>query len=109
MIPGEESLGNITAVNYNTGKIEWQVKTPEPMIGGVLVTSGGLCSPVRQWKVRAYNYSTGKGCGIPRRRRCQRAPFAYMVGAKQYIVVGAGGNAQIDSKRGNNIIAFTVD
>jgi hypothetical protein len=24
-------------------------------------------------------------------------------------VVGAGGNTQIDFKRGNNIIAFTVD
>ena len=32
-----------------------------------------------------------------------------MAGGKQYIVVAAGGNVQIDSKRGNNIIAFTVD
>ena len=31
------------------------------------------------------------------------------VDGKQYIVVGAGGNTQIDFKRGNNIIAFTVD
>jgi hypothetical protein len=32
-----------------------------------------------------------------------------MVGDKQYIVVGAGGNVQIDAKRGNNIIAFSLD
>jgi glucose dehydrogenase len=32
-----------------------------------------------------------------------------MVGGKQYIVVGAGGNVQINFKRGNNIIAFTLD
>ncbi len=36
-------------------------------------------------------------------------PITYAVDGKQYIVVGAGGNTQIDFKRGNNIIAFTVD
>jgi outer membrane protein assembly factor BamB len=41
-IPGETQAGNITAVDYNTGKIKWQVKTPEPMIGGILATAGGL-------------------------------------------------------------------
>ena len=29
--------------------------------------------------------------------------------AYEVIVVGAGGNAQVDAKRGNNIIAFTLD
>ena len=47
IIPGEESFGNVTAVNYNTGKIAWQVKTPQPMIGGILATSGGLSSPAK--------------------------------------------------------------
>jgi glucose dehydrogenase len=42
VIPTEAQAGNITAVNYNTGKIKWQVKMPEPMIGGILATAGGL-------------------------------------------------------------------
>ena len=42
VIPSEEQSGNITAVDYNTGKIRWQVKTPQPMIGGILATAGGL-------------------------------------------------------------------
>src|SRR5215470_6861767 len=42
VIPGEEQSGNITAVDYNTGKIRWQIKTPQPMIGGILATAGGL-------------------------------------------------------------------
>jgi hypothetical protein len=29
--------------------------------------------------------------------------------SRQYIVVGAGGNTQIDFLRGNNIIAFSLD
>jgi alcohol dehydrogenase (cytochrome c) len=32
-----------------------------------------------------------------------------MVGGKQYIVVGAGGNTQVDFHRGNNIIAFSLN
>src|ERR1700728_3013554 len=77
VIPSEAQGGHITAVNYDTGKIT------------------------------AYNSSNGKelwsfhaGAGV------NAPPSSYMVGGKQYIVVGAGGNAQIDFHRGNNIIAF---
>jgi alcohol dehydrogenase (cytochrome c) len=110
-IPGEKQSGNITAVNYNTGKIKWQVKTPEPMIGGILATAGGLVfTGEGNGKFAAYNSSNGKelwsfraGAGV------NAPPSSYMVGGKQYIVVGAGGNTQVSFKRGNNIIAFTLD
>ena len=36
-------------------------------------------------------------------------PSSYAIDGKQYVIVGAGGNAQINSKRGNNIIAFTIE
>ena len=39
---GEEQAGNVTAVNIDTGKIAWQAKTAQPMIGGALTTAGGL-------------------------------------------------------------------
>src|SRR5580658_2731822 len=111
IIPGEESFGNVSAVNYNTGKIAWQVKTPQPMIGGILATSGGLLftGEANGW-FKAYDASTGKvlwqfqtGAGV------NAPPSSYMVDGRQYVVVGSGGNAQIDSKRGNNIIAFTIE
>src|SRR5450631_2610947 len=110
-IPGEAQAGNITAVDYNTGKIKWQVKTPEPMIGGILATAGGLVfTGEGNGKFAAYNSSTGKelwsfhaGAGV------NAPPSTYMVGGKQYIVVGAGGNTQVDFHRGNNIIAFTLN
>ena len=35
-------------------------------------------------------------------------PASYTVGGKQYIVVAAGGNVQLDFKRGNNIFAFSL-
>jgi alcohol dehydrogenase (cytochrome c) len=111
VIPTEQQSGNITAVNYNTGKIKWQVKTPEPMIGGILATAGGLVfTGEGNGKFAAYDSSDGKelwsfraGAGV------NAPPSSYMIADKQYIVVGAGGNTQLDFKRGNNIIAFTLD
>jgi len=111
VIPSEEQWGNVTAVDYNTGKIKWQVKTPQPMIGGILSTAGGLVftGEGNGW-FRAYDAKTGKvlwsfqaGAGV------NAPPSTYTIGGKQYIAVAAGGNVQLDYKRGNNIIAFTLD
>jgi len=111
VIPTEEQSGNITAVDYNTGKIRWQVKTPQPMIGGILATAGGLVfAGEGNGRFRAYDAKDGKvlwtfnaGAGV------NAPPSSYAVDGKQYIVVAAGGNVQIDYKRGNNIIAFTLE
>ena len=111
VIPGEEQSGNVTAVDYNTGKIGWQVKTPQPMIGGIMATAGGLVftGEGNGW-FRAYDAKDGKvlwsfqaGAGV------NAPPSSYTVDGKQYIVVAAGGNVQLDFKRGNTIIAFTAD
>ncbi len=111
VIPTEVSFGNVTAVNYDTGKIKWQVKTPQPMMGGPLATAGDLVfvGEANGW-FRAYNAESGKvlwsfqmGAGV------NAPPSAYSLDGKEYIVVGAGGNTQIDFKRGNNIVAFTLD
>jgi PQQ-dependent dehydrogenase (methanol/ethanol family) len=111
VIPTEPSFGNVTAVDYNTGRIAWQVRTPDPMIGGILATAGGLVFTGEAGGLfKAYDSSSGNvlwqfqaGAGV------NAPPSSYEVGGKQYVVVGAGGNAQIDSKRGNAIIAFTLD
>ncbi len=111
VIPGSDQFGNVTAVDYNTGKIKWQKKTPQPMIGGTLATAGGLVYTGEGdgW-FRAYDAENGDvlwsffaGAGV------NAPPAAYSVDGKEYVVVGAGGNTQLDFRRGNNIIAFTVD
>jgi len=111
IIPGSSQFGNVTAVDYNTGKIKWQVKTPEPMIGGILATGGGVvfAGESNGW-FKAYDAKSGgilwkfhAGAGV------NAPPSSYMVGGKQYVVVAAGGNVQVDSKRGNSIVAFTLD
>jgi alcohol dehydrogenase (cytochrome c) len=110
-VPGGVQTGNVTAVDYNTGKIKWQAKTPQPMIGGILATAGGVVfAGEASGQFKAYDATSGKvlwqfqaGAGV------NAPPSSYAVDGKQYVVVGAGGNVQIDSKRGDSIIAFTLD
>ena len=110
VIPTEEQWGNVTAVDYNTGKIRWKVKTEQPMIGGILATAGGLVfTGEGNGLFKAYDSETGSvlwkfqaGAGV------NAPPSSYTVNGKQYIVVAAGGNTQLNYKRGNNIIAFTL-
>jgi len=87
------------------------VKTPQPMIGGILATAGGVvfAGESNGW-FKAYDSRNGKilwqfqaGAGV------NAPPSSYTVGGKQYVVVAAGGNVQVDSKRGNSIIAFTTE
>ena len=110
VIASEEQWGNVTAVDYNTGKIRWKAKTQQPMIGGILATAGGLAfAGEGNGLFKAYDSATGNvlwqfqaGAGV------NAPPSSYTVNGKQYIVVGAGGNVQLNYKRGNNIIAFTL-
>lgn len=107
---GEEQWGNVTAVNIDTGKIAWQAKTAQPMIGGALATAGNLvfAGEGNGW-FKAYDAKTGKvlwqfqcGAGV------NAPPVSYSVNGKQYIAVAVGGNSQMDFKRGNSVFVFAL-
>ena len=110
VIPSEEQWGNVTAVDHNTGKIRWKVKTQQPMIGGILATAGGVVfTGEGNGLFKAYDSATGSvlwsfqaGAGV------NAPPVSYTVDGTQYIAVAAGGNVQLNYKRGNSIIAFTL-
>lgn len=109
-IPGEEQFGNVAAVNVDTGKVVWKARTDQPMIGGALATAGNLvfAGEGNGW-FKAYDAKTGKvlwqyqcGAGV-------NAPAtSYTVNGKQYIAVAAGGNTQLDFKRGNSVFVFAL-
>ncbi|HUH92948.1 MAG TPA: PQQ-binding-like beta-propeller repeat protein [Casimicrobiaceae bacterium] len=110
VIPTEEQWGQLVAVNLDTGKIAWKHKTPQPLIGGVLATAGNVVfnGEANGW-FKAFDAKDGRelwkyncGAGV-------NAPaVSYMVGGKQYVAVAAGGNNQIDSKRGNSVFVFAL-
>ena len=60
-IPSEEQWGQLVGVNLDTGKVAWKMKTPQPLIGGVLATAGDLVfnGEANGWD-KAYDARTGK-------------------------------------------------
>ncbi|MEP6739272.1 MAG: PQQ-dependent dehydrogenase, methanol/ethanol family [Caldimonas sp.] len=110
VIASEKQSGRLVAVNLDTGKVAWKFDTDQPLIGGVLATAGGLVfNGEGNGLFRAFDAKTGKklweyqcGAGV-------NAPaVSYMVGGKQYVAVAAGGNTQLDFKRGNSVLVFAL-
>jgi PQQ-dependent dehydrogenase (methanol/ethanol family) len=109
-IAAEKQWGRLVAVNLDTGKIAWKFDTEQPLIGGVLATAGNLVfNGEGNGLFRAFDATNGKklweyqaGAGV-------NAPaVSYSVGGKQYVAVAAGGNTQLDFKRGNSVIVFAL-
>ena len=110
VIASEKQWGRLAAVNIDTGKIAWKFDTEQPLIGGVLATAGDLVfNGEGNGLFRAFDAKTGKklweyqcGAGV-------NAPaVSYTVKGKQYVAVAAGGNTQLDFKRGNSVIVFAL-
>jgi alcohol dehydrogenase (cytochrome c) len=110
VIPSEKQWGRLAAVNVDTGKMAWKVDTEQPLIGGVLTTAGDLVfnGEGNGW-FSAFDANDGKklwsfncGAGV-------NAPaVSYTVDGKQYVAVAAGGNTQLDFKRGNSVFVFAL-
>jgi alcohol dehydrogenase (cytochrome c) len=107
-IPGEEQWGLYSAVDLATGKIAWQNKVPQPMMGGSLATAGGLAfTGEGNGNFNAYESRTGKllwqfnaGAG------CNAAPMTFTHGGEQFIAVACGGNFQLSYPLGDAVMVF---
>ena len=108
-VPGEPAWGALLAVDYNTGGIRWKVKKSAPMFGGALATAGGLVfAGEGNGRFSAYDSSSGTELWSYQADAGVNAPAStYEIEGKQYVVVGAGGNTQLRTKRGNKILAFS--
>jgi len=107
-IPGEAQWGTFTAINVNTGKIMWQNKTEQPLIGGALATAGSLvffgegngnfnALDARTGKA-LWQFQTGAGVNAP--------PMTYELDGEQFIAVASGGNFQLGFPYGNSVFVF---
>ena len=92
-VPAGETWGTLTALDMTKGgRVLWQVKTPQPLVGGTLATAGGLVfigEP--NGKFNAYDAATGAvlwstdtgaGVGAP--------PMSYVVNGRQFVAVATG-------------------
>jgi alcohol dehydrogenase (cytochrome c) len=109
-IAAEKQWGRLAAVNLDTGKLAWKADTAQPLMGGVLATAGNLVfTGEGNGSFNAYDATSGKklwsfncGAGV------NAPPVSYEIGGKQYIAVAAGGNNQLDFKRGNSVFVFAL-
>jgi alcohol dehydrogenase (cytochrome c) len=110
VIPGSQQWGRLSAVNLDTGKVAWHADTEQPLIGGILATAGDLVfTGEGNGNFDAFDSRTGKelwsfqcGAGV------NAPPVAYTVKGKEYVAVAAGGNTQLDYKRGNSVFVFAL-
>jgi len=103
------SWGTLSAIDLNAGgKIAWQVKTDEPLVGGTLATKGGLVfngegngifsAYDAQTGTRLWQFNCGAGVNAP--------PISYEVDGRQYIAVAAGGSQIWGFRQGGAVIVF---
>jgi len=106
--PGEPQYGLFSAVDLKTGKIAWQNKVDQPMMGGSLATAGGLVfTGEGNGNFNAFDAKTGKllwqfhaGAG------CNAAPMTFEMDGEQYIAVACGGNFQLSYPLGDAVMIF---
>ena len=109
-IASEKQWGRVSAVNIDTGKVAWKYDTEQSLIGGGLATAGGLFFfGEGNGNFNALDSKTGKKlwsfqCGAG----ANAMPVSYMVGQKQYVAMGCGGNTQLDFKRGNSVFVYAL-
>ncbi len=106
----EPRWGLLSAINLMDGKIRWQQKTEQPLVGGVLATAGGLVFMGEgNGNFNAYDSASGAllwqthadaGVNAP--------PITYEIDGVQYIAVAAGGNAIFGFKQGDNLLVFKL-
>jgi alcohol dehydrogenase (cytochrome c) len=108
--PGGIQDGPFVALDVETGKIAWQYKAPQPLIGGALATGGNLIfmGEGNGW-FDAFNATSGElvwrynlGAGV------NAPPVSYQVDGQQYIAVAAGGNFQLSYPYGDALAIFKL-
>jgi len=110
MEPSGTRWGLLSAVDLATGALRWQRRTPEPLIGGVLATAGGLVfTGEGDGTVDALDADTGArlwshlcdaGANAP--------PVTYQVDGVQYLAIAAGGNQLFGFKQGQTLQVFSL-
>ncbi len=102
--------GLLSGINLQNGKIQWQVKTAQPLMGGVLATASGLLFMGEgDGSFNAYRSIDGQVLWQTKAEAGVNAPpISYAVEGVQYIAVAAGGNSIFGYTSGDNILVYRL-
>lgn len=101
--------GVLAAIDLKAGgKLLWETRTQDPLIGGVLATAGGLVFTGEgggdlsafdaATGARLWSFNCGAGVNAP--------PIAYEADGDEYVAVAAGGSQIWGFRQGGAVIAF---
>ena len=117
--------GRLTAIDLNKGEFAWQIvlgefpelsargipPTGTENFGGTIVTAGGLVfiGGTKDEKFRAFDKRTGKLLWEHQLSAGGYAtPCTYAVGGRQFVVIAAGGGGKLNTKSGDEFVAFAL-
>jgi len=118
-VPPDQAYGLLTAIDLkNGGKIVWQTKTKEALVGGVLATAGGIVfAGEANGHFNAYDAKTGAILwSFQTGGNVGASAVSYTANGKQYVAVASGAAAPADGapippaslRAGGAMIAFTL-
>ena len=108
----EPTWGTLSAVDTrDRGRIRWQLKTDEPLIGGVLATAGGLVFVGEgSGRFSAVDAATGARLWSDKLSAGVNAPpVSYAVDGKQFVAVAAGGSRFFGFPPGDLLVAYALE
>lgn len=102
--------GVISAIDLASGKMRWQVKTEQPLMGGLLATNSGLLFMGEgSGNFNAYNSNTGALLWQTKADAGVNAPpISYEIDGVQYVAVVAGGNSIFGYAIGDNVMVYAL-
>lgn len=117
--------GVLAGINLDSGKIVWRktlgttedlasapgVRLGTPSFGGPVITAGGLVfiAAAMDDYLRAFNVAGGQLLWKGRLPAGgQATPMTYTWQGRQFVVIYAGGNARLQTRLGDSIVAFAL-
>jgi quinoprotein glucose dehydrogenase len=122
----QPAWGYISAIDLKTNAIVWKkrigtvrdsapiplpFKMGMPMLGGPIVTAGGVAfiGATADNYLRAFDVNTGAQLWQARMAAGgQGTPISYAVDGRQYVVIAAGGHGSFGTKLGDYVIAYAL-
>jgi quinoprotein glucose dehydrogenase len=122
----QPAWGYISAIDLKTREIVWKkrigtvrdsspiplpFKLGMPMLGGPIVTAGGVVfiGATADNYIRAFDVNDGKQLWQERLPAGgQATPMSYSINGRQYVVIAAGGHGSFGTKLGDYVIAYAL-
>jgi quinoprotein glucose dehydrogenase len=122
----QPAWGYISAIDLKTNEIVWKkrigtvrdsspiplpFKMGMPMLGGPIVTAGGVVfiGATADNFIRAFDVNNGKQLWQGRLPAGgQATPMSYSINGRQYVVIAAGGHGSFGTKLGDYVIAYAL-